>query len=824
MAAAALLLATAALLAAPRLAAAQPPPLSALASLPQAVRSCWLDAPNRTSCGWPGISPQTCADRGCCWDSSDASRPWCFYAREPDAAAAPAPLDRVQRYGGSQSPPAVASLLGAAHASVAGDAVAGLACLAMPPLAGECDFDSGGNALSYSWPFGLAVDAAAPQLGLSFQWLPHELRRSATAPGGARIESALRLSGSAPLALLLINVSAAPGAAGVSSLSMALPMHFALFAGTWSWGRPTASSDPGRYNVSLAPGGAGAVSADLHSAAVAASAAWASPGGTMEWALGSVSLPGLPSGQAATLTVTWAAPTSSTSVGLVLALGSAGGGAATALAAAAAADFAAAWAAAQADWNGVWRDAFSAAPGRRFSGSLPVLPWLPADAGAPRFEPVGAPRGPPRPEAAAASLARAYYGGVASMLMLLRNVSGSGAANRGFQLPTAAPVWAVTTTYLWDTSMVSTLMAMLEPAGFLAMIGEMIAIDTHAHYAADYLSGAGVGPWYSFNDVSLFTMLDNFGRAEGVRRAVEAALGRAKGGLADDGGAEQFFNSSLRGRRVVEWMDAAATFYRSLPVDGAAGVLADYGGASNLLECVPTYIHAVPSLNAANVRMLNRTAEIWAALGNASRAEALLAQAAGLLPHVLDMYVPPNANGSEPGGFFSCTYPDGSRVPVRHAVDFFSVADSIAWALAPATRDEMRAFFLRELASAAASNSSSGGAGAVNGTWMRALSLSDPAAGASDRADHGPLGAYDGWPARSAVALAELGFPGDAVAFLAAAAGVLDEGALGQAHRLLLDNVPNKAGGDGGQDTLESVGGSFAEAALLLLAGLAPAA
>jgi hypothetical protein len=30
-----------------------------------------------------------------------------------------------------------------------------------------------------------------------------------------------------------------------------------------------------------------------------------------------------------------------------------------------------------------------------------------------------------------------------------------------------------------------------------------------------------------------------------------------------------------------------------------------------------------------------------------------------------------------------------------------------------------------------------------------------------------------------------------------------------------------KAGGDGGQDALESVGGSFAEAALLLLAQLA---
>ena len=106
---------------------------------------------------------------------------------------------------------------------------------------------------------------------------------------------------------------------------------------------------------------------------------------------------------------------------------------------------------------------------------------------------------------------------------------------------------------------------------------------------------------------------------------------------------------------------------------------------------------------------------------------------------------------------------------------------------------------------------------------MRALSLADPAANASDRADHGPLGAYDGWPARCAVALSELGFAGDGVAFLAAAAGVLDEGPLGQAHRIFLDGVPRKAGGDGGQDALESVGGSFAEAALLLVAQLAAA-
>ena len=788
------------------------------------------------------MSAQTCADRGCCWDSSTGGIPWCFYAQAaPDNATAPGP---TLRYAGAQSAPTVASLLGAGHAAIAGDAVAGVACLSFPPLAGECDFDFNGAEAAYSWPFGLAVDALPAALALEFTWLPHELRRAAATARGARVSTAARLSGgnsAPPLVLLEVNVSGG----GAGALALALPMHFSRFGGTWDWGRPDASSDPTKYNVSLlAAGAGGAISRDLHSAAVAASAA-SSPtvGATLAWSIGAIASPGLPSGTAAALAVSWPAG-ADLSLNLALAVGAGSDSEVQGAAAAAAEDFAGAWAAAGASWEGVWGDAFGAG-GSRFSGSLPVLPWPAAgesERGSERepFDPAREARAAPSAAAAAADLSRAYYGGVVSMLQLLRNVScaagasGAAAVNCGYQLPTAAPVWAVTTSYLWDTSMVATTMALLEPAGFRAMIEEMLVINTHAHYAADFLSGTGVGPWYSFNDISVFTMLDRFGRAASVRHAVEAALG-ARGSAAPPpaSGASDvdasfynsslagrrvvewmasdvdasFYNSSLAGRRVVEWMDSAATFFTSLPVEGG---LADYGGASNLLECVPTYIHAVPSLNAANVGMLNRTAAIWLALGNASRAEELLSLAAALLPSVL-------ATRVEGEGFFACVYPDGSRVPVRHVVDFFSIADAIAWALDGPAKTSMRSFLFGELATAALANTSS----ATNGTWMRALSLSDPAAPDSDRADHGPLGAYDGWPARASLGLAELGFAGDGVAFLAAAAGVLDEGPFGQAHRIFLDNVPRKAGGDGGQDALESVGGSFAEAALLLLAQLA---
>ena len=112
-------------------------------------------------------------------------------------------------------------------------------------------------------------------------------------------------------------------------------------------------------------------------------------------------------------------------------------------------------------------------------------------------------------------------------------------------------------------------------------------------------------------------------------------------------------------------------------------------------------------------------------------------------------------------------------------------------------------------------------------TWMRALSLQDPVANSSDRADHGPLGAYDGWPARASVAMAELGYLDDAVTFLQSAATVLSEGPFGQAHRLFSNPImtPNstqpialKSGMNGGQDYNENVAGSFADAALHLLA------
>ena len=77
-------------------------------------------------------------------------------------------------------------------------------------------------------------------------------------------------------------------------------------------------------------------------------------------------------------------------------------------------------------------------------------------------------------------------------------------------------------------------------------------------------------------------------------------------------------------------------------------------------------------------------------------------------------------------------------------------------------------------------------------TWMRAQSLQDSAAKDSDRPDHGPLGAYDGWPAGTMEAFSEFGKPQQALNFYRAIEPLTHEGSWAQAHELWGDNKENK--------------------------------
>src|SRR3984893_5997092 len=79
----------------------------------------------------------------------------------------------------------------------------------------------------------------------------------------------------------------------------------------------------------------------------------------------------------------------------------------------------------------------------------------------------------------------------------------------------------------------------------------------------------------------------------------------------------------LRGKiadqTVLERLRVLATNWKKL-LRAPTDTLADYGEAQNLLECVPTYIHKVPSFNAADVWMMREFAGILQAVGEADDA------------------------------------------------------------------------------------------------------------------------------------------------------------------------------------------------------------
>ena len=121
-------------------------------------------------------------------------------------------------------------------------------------------------------------------------------------------------------------------------------------------------------------------------------------------------------------------------------------------------------------------------------------------------------------------------------------------------------------------------------------------------------------------------------------------------------------------------------------------------------------------------------------------------------------------------GYWACEQPDGSLVEVRHVIDFATVGHAIADDLSPTTVGEMAAFFAAELQTP---------------HWLRALSLGDAAAQQSDRKDHGPYGAYDGWLGESVVALSRLGRYADALNLTRSMAPVYDRGPGGQSHQVI---------------------------------------
>lgn len=281
-----------------------------------------------------------------------------------------------------------------------------------------------------------------------------------------------------------------------------------------------------------------------------------------------------------------------------------------------------------------------------------------------------------------------------------------------------------------------------------------------------------------------------------IFRCVEAYLGVT--------GDKAFLNQSLDGKTVLQRMDEIATFYESRPLT-TESQLADYGGADNLLECSPSYIQGVPSLNAANVYMLRRTAGYHQKQGNFKRAKELRDKAEKLLPEVMALY--------EPGeGVWNARDKSGNKVPIRHCYDYIVTGQALENDLTPRIKSEMNQFVESEL---------------LTRTWMRAMSLKDPAAAQSDRPDHGPMGSYDAWPAMTMDVMCRFGAFTPALDFLRAVESVTYEGPFAQAHEFL---GPDSRGKDplvrianrGGQDFNEGCGAGFTEVIIRSFFGFRP--
>ena len=337
-----------------------------------------------------------------------------------------------------------------------------------------------------------------------------------------------------------------------------------------------------------------------------------------------------------------------------------------------------------------------------------------------------------------------YYRSVLTLMVLLRTNLWS---NRTF---ITSGERAKGTVFYWDTSLFSTLFAMLEPKQMKEQLKLFLEQDPHADAVIIFKAQRPPSPeklvvpagWdlrgYAANDLSIFRLTWSY-------LCVTQDM--------------DFLQEKIADQTVLERLRVLATNWKKL-LRAPTDTLADYGEAQNLLECVPTYIHKVPSFNAADVWMMREFADILQAVGKPDEARQMHAEADAMAKAVMTLYVPGT-------GVWASLHRDGSRVEMRHCYDFAAVGRFMAGDLSAKVRGEMVGFVKREL---------------LDQKWMRAQSMLDVAAATSDRPDHGSMGAYDAWPAVTVDAMCALGYWEDAILFLRRTQAAIYEGVYAQAR------------------------------------------
>ena len=338
---------------------------------------------------------------------------------------------------------------------------------------------------------------------------------------------------------------------------------------------------------------------------------------------------------------------------------------------------------------------------------------------------------------------KVYYTGPLTMLYLMHN----NLPQHDKVFLTGGPRWGATLMFYWDITEWSTLWAVVDPVMMKDHLRSWILIDPSKYYGQDNYGGGGSGNGYSANYWALFQMIRSYIT------------------ISKD---YDFLDEEIEGKKVIDHLDQYATNWQRISIYGQDGCtdelykLADFGDDEwNLLEAVPTYKHIVPSFNAGYIWMMRQTAELYELKGNTKRAKELRIESDAMVERLLGLYAG--------DGVWYSLYPNNKRVEVRHSLDFMFLGRYIPNDIPESIRKDMMDFVYREL---------------ITDNWMRAQSQLDIAAEDSDRPDHGPLGAFDGWPAGTMDALTRLGFPEKALDFYHAIEPVTNEGIWAQAHEL----------------------------------------
>ena len=307
-----------------------------------------------------------------------------------------------------------------------------------------------------------------------------------------------------------------------------------------------------------------------------------------------------------------------------------------------------------------------------------------------------------------------------------------------------------TNIFLWDNQYGSQLLMLLEPETYarqvLLWMGSVDEVGVPSYlsfWGYDYASRRGVGNYYSSNLFTLMELIHAYLRVTGDVDFLSTRL------------AIPYPNGTVAHPTLYDLALAMSQHWRSM---NASGYLADFGLAPNLLECVPSYIHFVAGPNAGNAWMAQAMSAIagsWA--GDAPTAQALAVDAAAIAQDVLQrLYLPGK-------GYWRALQPSGVGAPVQHVMDFVYTSRFLGvqggqsgGRVGPGhipthVASEMGTWLKANL---------------LVPHWMRALSLSDPAAPLSNRSDHGPSGSYIGWPALTIKSLHAQGDTAGALAFL----------------------------------------------------------